>query len=182
MRRHAIMAGCAAVVAGAAAFGGWPTRAGTPALPEQAGVTLADCAFLAGAWKGAMGDDRVEEHWTAPDGTNILGMFRWMDAGGAPNVCEILTISEEADGVILRLRHFDGTLTGWASETAPMTLRLAEASAGKAVFRAVESEKKLSAVTYHCETPDRLRVLVEFPAGAQEPLDFRLTRAAPGAK
>jgi hypothetical protein len=110
-------------------------------------------------------------------------MFRWVNADGTPGVFEILTITEEPEGVILRLRHFDGKLTPWAGETAPMTLRLAETSSGKAVFRAVESEKKLTAVTYHCPAPDALNILVEF-AGEKprEPQDFRLKRAAPAAK
>lgn len=152
-----------------------PSRSQAPAL--------GDCAFLAGAWKGSIGEDRAEEHWSAPDGTSILGMFRWVNADGTPGVFEILTITQEEGGVVLRLRHMDAKLQPWPSETVPMTLKLAEATSGKAVFRAVEAEKKLAAVTYHCPTPDALHILVEF-AGEKprEPLDFRLKRAAPGAK
>ncbi len=162
----------------AAAAAGYAALSSAESRLAERGASLKDCAFLAGAWKATMGEDRMEEHWSAPDGTSIMGMFRWVNADGSPNIFEILTITEEPEGVFLRLRHLDGKLQPWTSEPVPLTLKLAEASDGKAVFRAVETEKKLAAVTYHSETPDSLRVLVEFPAEGSEPLDFRFKRAA----
>lgn len=170
MRRFVIV--CAAV-AGAVAL----SVAGNPESGRPAG--LDQVAFLAGAWAGPMGADHVEEHWTAPRGTSVLGMFRWVRADGAPIVFEILTITKEGDDVLLRLRHLDAKLQPWPSEVTPVTLRLAEASDRRAVFRAIEDEKKLTAVTYECPTPDELRILVEFQNG-REPLRFRLDRT--GAK
>lgn len=170
---------------GLAAWAGvQPSGAAPSATPAAAalGHALADCAFLAGAWKGSIGEDRAEEHWSAPDGASILGMFRWINADGTPSMFEVLTITEEEGSVLLRLRHFDAKLQPWASETVPTTLKLAEASAGKVVFRAVESEKKLAAVTYHCPTPDELRILVQFPGEGREPLNFTMKRVAAGAK
>ncbi len=174
MFRIGILAACAAAFIAAAATG--PARPGSSA---ERGAGIADAAFLAGAWKGVMGEERVEEHWSAPDGGNIIGMFRWMKADGTARVLEMLTISEEEGAVVLRLRHFDTKLTPWASEATPPTLRLAEASEGRAVFRG--EGQPISAVTYHGPTPDELRILVEFP-GDRPALDFRLSRAAAGAK
>ncbi len=194
MRAHRAFVVSAAILVGSAALFAASAIPAARARPQT--PSLGDCAFLAGAWKGAIGEgapnpgqpglgtqDRAEEHWSAPDGTSILGMFRWVNADGTPGVFEILAITQEEGGVFLRLRHMDARLQPWPTETVPMTLALAEASPGKAVFRAVESEKKLAAVTYHCPTPDELRILVEF-AGEKprEPLDFRMKRAAAAAK
>jgi hypothetical protein len=167
-----------AVAALAAAAVGYAALSNAESRSVERGASLTDCAFLAGAWKATMGEDRMEEQWSAPDGASIMGMFRWVNADGSPNIFEILTITEEPEGVFLRLRHLDAKLQPWTSEPVPLTLKLDEASAGKAVFRAIDTEKKLAAVTYHCETPDQLRVLVEFPAAGSEPLDFRFQRAA----
>ncbi|MFM9994278.1 MAG: DUF6265 family protein [Phycisphaerales bacterium] len=179
---------CGIGLLAACGLGAWAgvQAAAAPSQTAEASAprahTLADCVFLAGAWKGAMGEDRAEEHWSAPDGTSILGMFRWINADGSPSMFEVLTITEEEGKVFLRLRHFDAKLQPWASETVPTTLKLAEASASKVVFRGIESEKKLAAVTYHCPAPDELRILVEFPGEGREPLNFTMKRVAAGAK
>ncbi len=145
---------------------------------------LADAAFLAGTWKGPVEADRVEETWSAPDGTSILGMFRWINADGTPDMVELLTITEEETGVILRLRHFDAKLKPWDNEAEPMTFTLAETGTRRAHFRALPSiEARVASVTYECATPDELRVLVSFPAERnREPLDFRLNRVATSAR
>lgn len=180
---HRMFAATAGLVASALLLGSasQPVGGGAPATPDA--PRLADAVFLAGAWAGAFGDDRVEEHWSRPDGTSILGMFRWLRADGSPLVFEILTITQEQQDVLLRLRHFDARLQPWPSETVPITLRLAEAGENSAVFRAVESEKNLAAVKYARPTPDELTIAVEFQGEPpREPLHFHLTRTAPAAK
>jgi hypothetical protein len=154
-------------------------KAAAPAQPEApAQRPIAALAFLQGAWRGDMGGHPVEEVWAEPLGGHILGMFRWMDPHHNPGMLELLIIAEEGDSVMLRLRHFDGRLRPWESEAAaPMTLKLAETSPNKAVFRAVETEKNIAAVTYDGTTPGRLKIIVEFPGEEpQDPLKFDLTR------
>ena len=70
----AVMVTCAAAVA---ASGLHQPPASVPAPAAAAApksFTLADAAFLAGAWQGDMGGELVEEHWTVPSGSNITGM------------------------------------------------------------------------------------------------------------
>lgn len=183
----AVAAACAGVVgAGHHHSGGaQPTASAAPVAAAADGtLDLDDAAFLAGAWRGEMNGDLVEEHWTAPAGGNITGMFRWIGADGGARVIEVLTISREQDGaVVLRLRHFDGALTPWKSEAEPVALSLAEASPNKAVFRADAAKGgSLAAVTYEVKDGGTLAIVVEFPAERKrEPLRFSLKRAAPAA-
>lgn len=185
MKSWIIGAAVAAGIIGLSGAGHQPSGgAGAPAAAAQRALALEDAAFLAGAWRGEMDGDLVEEHWTAPAGGNITGMFRWIGADGGARVIEVLTISREKDGaVVLRLRHFDGALTPWKSEAEPVALALAEASPNKAVFRADAAKGgSLAAVTYEVKDGDTLAIVIEFPAERKrEPLRFSLTRAAPAA-
>lgn len=151
---------------------------GSSLQPEAALPVVDDVAFLAGAWQGTMGESLVEEHWSAPRGGNVIGMFRWLRPDGTPIVLEMLLISREGDKTVLRIRHFDRDLNPWASEAEPMRLELAEAGEGRAVFVAATGEEHLKRVTYRCPSPDELHIDVEFPAGSgQDALAFRLRRS-----
>jgi hypothetical protein len=158
-------------------------KAKTPAAPatqapaQPAGRPIAALAFLQGAWRGEVDKSPCEETWSEPLGGHILGMFRWMDPDYNPGMLEILTISEEGDAVMLRLRHFDARLKGWDSEAeAPMTLKLAETAPNKAVFRAVETEKHVASVTYDATTPGHLKIEVAFPSEERDVLAFDLKK------
>jgi hypothetical protein len=150
-----------------------------PAQPaaQPAGRPIAALAFLQGAWRGEVDANPCEETWSEPLGGHILGMFRWMDPDHNPGMLEILTISEEGDSVMLRLRHFDARLKGWDSEAeAPMTLKLAETAPNKAIFRAVETEKHVASVTYDATTPGHLKIEVAFPSEERDVLAFDLKK------
>lgn len=177
----AVAAACAGVVgAGHHRLGAAePPAAGASATADEK-LDLDAAAFLAGAWRGEVNGDLVEEHWSAPAGGNITGMFRWIGADGGVRVVELLTISREKSGdIVLRLRHFDGALMPWKSEAEPVALTLAEAGAGRAVFRAdADGAASLEAVTYEVKNGS-LSITIEFPARRQrDPLRFTLERAA----
>jgi hypothetical protein len=88
--------------------------------------------WLVGRWQSPAGE-RVacEEHWTAPVGGAMVGMFR-VASGGRPGVYELLLLEEEADGVWMRLRHFRPQMV--AMEQEPLKLKLTSAAADKLVF------------------------------------------------
>ncbi len=143
----------------------------TPADP------LSKLKFLAGAWKGEMNGELVEEHWTEPAGEAILGMFRWMGKDGKARLFELLSIKAEAEGPVLRLRHFDGALTPWASEAsgAP-ALKLTECAEGRAVFTNAAAGG-LKACEYVVRG-DQLTILVTFQETGRPPLKFQMKRLA----
>jgi hypothetical protein len=161
---------------------GLSPRAASDTEVARVGMGIADVAFMAGQWRSEGEGGVTEEHWSKPAGNNVMGMFRWLQPSGKPAMFEILTITEEPEGVFLRLRHFSPKLSAKEDKDAPMTLKLSEATADKAVFKAVESEKSLAAVTYHRKSPDLLHILVEFPDPTREPLTFDLKRTTVDGK
>lgn len=160
-----------------------PAGAPAPAAvaPRRDAAPVSALAFLAGTWKGALDGDFVEELWSAPHGTSMMGCFRWVGADGEASMFEILTISQEADATRLRLRHFTPTLGAKEASDKPMTLALAERTGSKAVFVAEKDAGMLSRIEYEV-VGDELRIAVEFapPASADEtrrpPLRFALRR------
>lgn len=153
-----------------------PLASPAPAAEATAELAISAAAFMAGAWRSAGPGGTTEEHWSAPEGNNIMGMFRWLKPDGKPSMFEILTITEEEGGVFLRLRHFSATLVAKEDKASPMTLRLAEAGPDRAVFKAVEGEKSLAAITYERRPADTLHITVAFPDAGREPLRFELKR------
>ena len=99
--------------------------------PER--PTLASLEWLAGSWRGTIGEDRVEESWLPPVGGAMAGLFRWSKEGRV-YLYELLTL-EEADGeVVLKLKHFGPGLIGWEDKAASVVFDLEEAADGRAVF------------------------------------------------
>src|SRR5262249_8795935 len=133
-----------------------------PPAGAKAEASVNAVAFMAGQWKHEDAEGVTEEHWSAPSGNNVMGMFRWLKPDGTPTMFEILAVTGEADGVYLRLKHFNARLQGKEEKDDTMTLKLAEARPTKAVFKGVEGEKRLSTVTYE-RTGDVLKIKVEFP-------------------
>jgi hypothetical protein len=83
--------------------------------PMAQEVSAEDLAFLAGHWRGELGDSVIEETWLPPVAGNLTGVFR-MTGKDKVDLVEIMTLTETDGGVDYRLRHFDTALTPWASE------------------------------------------------------------------
>jgi hypothetical protein len=102
MIAHVIVAGMIAINAAAA------IAAQTPA----AGIDRLD--WIAGCWKRASADTRVEEHWMAPAGGTMLGMGRTVRGG------------KTTEYEFLQIRDVNGTLayvarpSGQAEATFPL--------------------------------------------------------------
>lgn len=106
-----------------------------PTYPEEGlkGASPADLAWLAGSWHARIGDDRIEEHWSALDGDTLVATFRWI-RDDQVLFYEIEVLEQDADLVYLRLRHFDRGLVGWEEKDAPHEFLLVEANEHGAVF------------------------------------------------
>lgn len=161
------------------------TQATEPAAIRLTGFTIQDLAFMAGQWRGDQDGRLVEEFWSAPAGNNMIGCFRWLRADGRAMVFELLAMTQEADGVRLRLRHHSATLVAKEEKDQPLTLRLAEVRPGFARFIAEAAAGDLDNITYTVQG-EMLTINVAFkalPAGtgaasgkAREPLVFVLSR------
>jgi hypothetical protein len=102
-----------------------------------AAPTLSDFAWLAGRWVDDSGGNLSEETWTAPSGDAMQGMWRYVTDGKA-RIYEILTISEEDGGLVMRVRHFDPRLAAREEKGAPVVLKLVSSGDRMAAFEGPE--------------------------------------------
>jgi hypothetical protein len=110
---------------------------------------LVDLAWMSGQWLGSIGGSRSEEVWTAPAGDSMLGMWRLVSSDGKAQVLELLTITDEPEGPVLRLRHFSRTLV--AREDKDKAISVPLKSWGPRTLR----------LTYRAPAADTLTVLLE---------------------
>ncbi|HYX20877.1 MAG TPA: DUF6265 family protein [Thermoanaerobaculia bacterium] len=107
-----------------------------PALAAPPG-TLSDFGWLAGRWIDDAGGKLSEETWNAPSGDAMQGMWRYVVDGQA-RIYEILTISQEDGGLVMRVRHFDPRLVAREEKAAPVVLKLVSSGDRMGVFEGPE--------------------------------------------
>lgn len=148
---------------------------GTVGLRAQSAggkTTLADLAWMAGHWVGGEGGDLSEETWLAPAGDSMLGMWRYV-AGGKTRIFEILTITAEEKGVVLRIRHFDPKLVAREEKERAVELPLVSLADRQAVFEGPEYNVKGTVrLSYRRPTEDSLVGVLE-KEGTRQEFTFR---------
>ena len=82
-------------------------------------------SWLAGNWVGkGLGGD-VQETWLPARGKSMVGVFR-LTENDEVTFYELITIDNEANGAVMRLKHFHANLHGWEEknevETWPATI------------------------------------------------------------
>jgi len=98
----------------------------TASLVNAQTATLADIAWISGAWQSEPGGKRqIEEHWTSVGGGSMLGMSRTV-AGEKTVEFEYLRIEQRADGIYY-VAHPKARCPG-------TDFKLTRASATEAVF------------------------------------------------
>lgn len=109
---------------------------------ERADVTqiepsrLTDVAWIAGQWIGEALGGTVEEIWSQPAGGSMMGVFRLIKDGKIV-FYEIMTLVEDAQGVAMRLKHFDAALEGWEERREVVEFRLLRVSGERFYFDGV---------------------------------------------
>jgi hypothetical protein len=146
--------------------------AGAGAAPPPVPATLADVAFMAGHWVG--GElDLSEEVWSAPEGDSMMGMWRYV-AKGRAGIFELLTLTQEGPGVVLRIRHFDPKLVAREEKQRAVELPLVAKGPREAVFEGPEyGVKGTVRLTYRRADDDTLSAVLEKESKKQE---FRFRR------
>jgi len=95
-------------------------------------------AFMAGEWERTEGAAKMEEHWTAPLGGCMMGMFRQVN--GDRKLREFEVIEETSDGVVMTVKHFTPELK--EIEGRALVRKLVKVSDNEAVFEATTEELK----------------------------------------
>jgi hypothetical protein len=123
---------------------------------------------MAGRWIDESGGNLSEEVWSAPAGDSMMGMWRYV-SGGKVAIFEILTITLESSGIVLRLRHFDPDLVGREDKTTPVELALVGWAEREATFEgpAVGTSGNVR-LTYRSPSDDALVSILEKDGRKQE--------------
>src|SRR5206468_2932453 len=95
-------------------------------------------AFMAGAWEKSDGAVSMEEHWTAPQGGCMMGMFRQVN--GDKKLREFEVIEESPEGMIMTIKHFSPDLKEIPGRV--LVRKLASVTADEAVFESTGDEPK----------------------------------------
>lgn len=114
--------------------------------------TLADFAFVEGAWRGGNDALAFEEVWSAPAAGVMTGMARgW--SGQSLRVLEYIVVEETEAGVFMRFKHFNADYSTWETD-GPIVLRLVESKERDVLFRNDDPDAEVQSIRYF-STADR---------------------------
>ena len=120
----------------AVASGQSPQSPNTLKLDKQENrptARITDIAWLQGRWVGAGLGGTTEEVWAPPLGDSMLGMYRLVK-NGKVMFCELCTIVEDGDSLVLKLKHFDSKLKGWEEKDVTVNFPLVKLTGSEAYF------------------------------------------------
>ena len=137
-----------------------PATQTAPAPP-----TIADLAWMQGHWQATFGGTQLEEYWSEPLGDCMMGAFRWVN-GGKVTLFELLTIVQEEDALVLRLKHFGRDLAGHEEKDEAWTYPLARVQDREAVFENPERDSPRRFI-YRRTGEDTLLIRLEAYRGEQ---------------
>jgi hypothetical protein len=143
--------------------------------PSTSRVTT--LSWLAGRWRGEADSTRLEEHWSAPAGDCMMGMFRAVRSGHV-RAYQFMSLEQDPEGVLLRVKRFDPGLVGKEDRDRSVVFRLERTTWHEAVFdyEGPESPKRL---TYRRAGHDSLYVRLERVQGGEHGvMNFRFIRLA----
>lgn len=127
--------------------------------PGRVDPGIAEMTWIAGRWVDDSDGNLSEETWGPPSGDCLVGMWRLV-VGGKAKLYELLTITAESKGVVLRLRHFDRSGAGWEDKEHPLTLKLVRSKPNEAVFEGQEAKGYLR-ISYRRVDGETLLSVVE---------------------
>lgn len=110
--------------------------------------------FLTGHWRGDISGAGIEEWWSPAAGGTKIAAFRWV-TGDETNVIELVVISEEEEGVILRFKHFNPDYSTWEAGE-PNTYRLVSAKESHAEFKRLSPNQDVPDVLIYDRSGDDL--------------------------
>ena len=96
-------------------------------------ANLKATSWVAGHWRGEAFGGIAEEIWTPPLGGSMMCVFKLI-SDNKVNFYEIVTISEENNTLILKLKHFHANLKGWEEKDETIDFRLVKVTENKVYF------------------------------------------------
>ena len=131
---------------------------------------VADLGWLSGTWRGPIGERVLEEQWSAANAGSIAALVRSADAQ-TTNLLELVSISDSAAGLQLRIQQWSATMEPRTPE--PQLMQVVRLEPRSVAFAAV-SPGGMNRLSYSSPTADQLIVSVELANG--NTFDIPLTR------
>ena len=103
-------------------------------------ATIADMAWLAGAWTGEGLGGISEEMWSKPAAGAMVGTYRLIKEG-KPVFYEMCWIVEQEGTIALRLKHFNADLTGWEEKDKTVDFRFIKKDGKRIYFSGLTFER-----------------------------------------
>lgn len=103
-------------------------------------ASLSEVSWIAGHWKGEAFGGITEEIWSPPLGDSMMFVFKLV-VDDKVAFYEIGHIRQEGETLILRLKHFNGNLTGWEEKDKTVDFKLVKLEDDRAYFDDFTFEK-----------------------------------------
>ena len=117
-----------------------PASQGQKPLKASPRASINDFAWIAGQWEGRAMGGTFESSWNRPSANSMLGMFKFMKDEKVV-FYELLTIVQEPEGIVLRLKHFDAKLVGWETKEESIEFPFISASPKELKFDGIQFVK-----------------------------------------
>lgn len=109
------------------------------AQADTADVTIEDFGFLSGFWQGEGFGGQSEEMWMPPSNGRMFGVFTQTNDNELV-FSEYMEISQQEEGWVLRLKHFNPDFSGWEEKSDYVSFKFDSVSENKAVFGGLSYE------------------------------------------
>lgn len=131
--------------------------------------------WMTGRWVIESDGQYIEETWGPAREDAMVGSLRWA-RNGKVWLYELMSIEEEDDQLVFRLRHFERNLKPWKSEAeGPLTYALQNYGEKQVSFENPERDTPRRFV--YSRKGDELTIRLEDPEGKDEnPFRFKLER------
>ncbi len=139
-------------------------------VADNHGPKVADLAWMTGTWSGAMGQGSLEENWATPTNGSMAALVRGFSPDGTTNMIELISIEEEDDSLVLRLKQWNPGMT--PRYDGFQVMKLMESKDRMVKFENI-GEGGLAKLGYSRPADDKFVISIETPTG--QVFDIELT-------
>ena len=131
--------------------------AAADAAPPAA--SIADLAWMTGAWEGPMGENAVlQETWLEPADDAMIAAVRMLE-DGKTNMVELIVIEESEGTLIFRIQQWSKSYE--PRMPAPQKMVLAELGENSVRFESQEDGNAFRSLTYSRPSPEAFNIRLE---------------------